>query len=306
MRRSTFIILALLILGTVLRIEISKAAVPSSVKHASLIAEVEAEDENDDVFEPQDEDVRPAPTKQVTPQISAPPQNTNARVVTPQDTVVPEVVVPQVTVPAPIEQAVPVIEADVNVNANMDVRALPVSQRPFPWAWIVTRAAGIASFLTLALLSIVGMLLTTGALFRIMSPATAWSLHRAIATALLFSVATHIVGILLDTFMNLHVFDVFIPFYSSYRPLLIALGIFGFYILLLQLATSLYTMTKYPRFWRTVHALSFVMFALIFLHGVLIGTDSKQWWALAMYWASGIAVGATVAYRLMWRYKRVA
>lgn len=107
-----------------------------------------------------------------------------------------------------------------------------------------------------------------------------------------------------DKFMNLYIFDILVPFRSPHRPLFVALGIFGFYILLLQLATSLYTITKYPRFWRTVHALSFVMFALMFFHGVLIGTDSKQWWALAMYWSSGIAVGAAVVYRLIWKYRR--
>ncbi|MFA6587879.1 MAG: hypothetical protein WCT08_02300 [Patescibacteria group bacterium] len=61
-------------------------------------------------------------------------------------------------------------------------------------------------------------------------------------------------------------------------------------------------MTKHPRFWRIVHYLGFPMFVLLFLHGILLGTDTKQIWMQIIYWATGSAVGLAVIYRILWRY----
>ncbi len=192
--------------------------------------------------------------------------------------------------------------AQATSSAPIVVQTTPVAT-PFPWAWTVTRSAGIASFLLLGLLTITGMLLTTGLLYRMFSPATAWSVHRAIASVLLFSVMAHVGSILFDSFLGLHFFDLFIPFISPYRPLLVTLGIGGFYLLLLVLASSLYTMNSYAKFWRTVHFFAFPMFIFIFLHGVLIGTDTKQPWMVALYWGIGVAVAASIMYRMVWKYR---
>ncbi len=188
------------------------------------------------------------------------------------------------------------------VHAATAGTTIPASN-PFPWAWITTRAAGVTSYILLGLLSVTGMFLTTGILFRIMSPATAWSLHRAIGSVLLFSVLLHVGALLFDTYIGLHLKDLLIPFISTYKPLYMGLGIIGFYLLLLVLATSLYTMTRHAKFWRFVHAFSFPMFALIFLHSFFLGTDSKTWWMHSIYWGSAILVGLAVFYRLMWKYR---
>lgn len=218
--------------------------------------------------------------------------------VAPTTTSSPEQVTPTTTVPASSDTVLPTSSPTTTVAPNISTN--------FPWAWIVTRTSGIASFLLLTLLSITGILLTTGALFRLFSPATAWSIHRAIASTLLFSVVTHVVSLLVDRFINLRLVDVFIPFVSPFRTLYVALGIFGFYLLLLVLSTSLYTMTSHARFWRTVHWFAFPMFLLIFLHGVLIGSDTKLWWMHIIYWGAGIAVGLAVLYRMIWKYRQPA
>lgn len=203
-----------------------------------------------------------------------------------------------ISAPAP-DMSTTTSTPSVNVPATTP---LPTVSTAFPWAWIGTRVMGIASFILLGWLSITGMLLTTGILFRFMSPATAWSIHRAIGSVLLFSVLGHVISLLLDTFIKLRFTEIFIPFASHYRPTLLALGTIGFYLLLLILATSLYTLTSHAKFWRTIHFFAFPMFVLLFLHGLLLGTDSKQWWMMAIYWANGIAVGFVVLYRMWWKY----
>lgn len=174
----------------------------------------------------------------------------------------------------------------------------------FPWAWVAARAAGIASYILLAFLTMTGISLSTGLLFRLFEPSVAWSIHRAIGSALLISVMAHVFSLLLDHFINLKLVDVLVPFVSFYKPVLVALGVFGFYLLLLLLGTSLYTMTKHARGWRLIHYFSFLMFTLIFLHGTLLGTDRHQPWMVAMYWVTAVLVGIFVIYRLVWRFRR--
>ena len=198
-----------------------------------------------------------------------------------------------------------VVTPTTNVNTVVPVRTLSVSTN-FPWAWMVIRASGIASFLLLALITVLGTMLTTGLFFRIASPSTAWSIHRAVASALLISVLTHVVSLLLDNFIGMRLIDVLIPFASRFRPLFVALGVIGFYLLLLILGSSLYMMQKYARFWRIVHYLGFVMFVNIFLHGIFTGTDTKQWWMQAIYWTAGIVVGLFSAYRVIWKIRTPA
>jgi|GEM_PF-3355211 len=180
--------------------------------------------------------------------------------------------------------------------------ATPGISQVFPWAWIVTRAAGLASYILLGLLTITGIMQSTGVFYRFAQPATAWSIHRAIASSLLVSIVVHVLSLLFDTFIHLHIQDILIPFVSSYRPVMVALGIFGFYMMLLVLWTSLYNMTSHPRFWRIIHYLGFPMFLMIFLHGILIGTDVPNTWIRILYWGMGAMVMTASLYRVLLKY----
>ncbi|MFA6099095.1 MAG: hypothetical protein WCV50_06195 [Patescibacteria group bacterium] len=176
----------------------------------------------------------------------------------------------------------------------------------FPWAWVTTRAAATVSFIMLALLTMTGISLSTGLLYRIFSPATGWSVHRAIGSILLISVLVHIFSLLFDQFIGMNLLDILVPFASSYQPLLVSLGIVGFYLLALILGTSFYKMATKAKFWRRIHYLSFPMFALIFIHSILLGTDSHQPLMQALYWGSAVLVMGFVIYRIAWKFYRPA
>ncbi len=200
-------------------------------------------------------------------------------------------------------QAAPPVTNPTNTQPQVQAPATPFSTA-FPWAWVVTRTAGITSYILLALQTVTGIALSTGLLFRMFSPATSWSIHRAIGSAMLVSVLLHVGSMLFDHFIGLKLVDILVPFASFYRPTLVALGIFGFYSLLLVLGTSLYSMTNHPRFWRVLHYLGFPMFVSIFLHAILIGTDRHQPLMVFMYWSSALLVAVFVTYRLVWKYRQ--
>ncbi|MFA5051903.1 MAG: ferric reductase-like transmembrane domain-containing protein [Patescibacteria group bacterium] len=211
---------------------------------------------------------------------------------------------------SPLETNTPTVTTDTDqspqtaaVTDTDQIQPATVSAS-FPWPWVVTRAAGISSFILLALTTIIGISITTGLMFRFFSPATAWSIHRAIGSMLLVAVLLHVGSLFFDSFLNMGFADILIPFASFFRTTLVALGTIGFYLLLAILGTSLYTMTKYAKFWRFLHYFGFVMFVLLFLHGVLIGTDTREWWMKIIYWTSALAVTSFGVYRVVWKLRK--
>ncbi len=286
----------LLLLGVV------QCATPRTL-HAQIAAPVRLAEEYESDEGRGEADDQPQVVPPATPSVQpSVPQNANAAGGATTTTTAPAAPAPN---PTPSTEPTPAItsaDAADEAGASTDAELTPVISTEFPWAWIITRAAGITSYVLLGVLSLTGMLLSTGTFFRAFEPATAWSIHRAIASVLLFSVLTHVGSLLFDKFIGLRLLDVLVPFVSPYRPLLVALGILGFYLLLLVLATSLYTMNRYPRFWRIVHYFSFVMFVSIFFHGILIGTDAKVLWVRLIYWCTAALVVGLGTYRLWWKH----
>lgn len=172
------------------------------------------------------------------------------------------------------------------------------------WPWYVSRASGIVSYIILFLLLVSGMGIKTSLSFKFLSPTFAWLNHRYLGIALTVSIATHVVSLLLDKFMNFSFLDVFIPFYSSFKPIFLSLGIAGLYLLLVVITTSLYYINKYHKSWRLLHYLTFPLFVILFIHGYFIGTDSSTILMHSAYLLTGTIVGVLVLYRLYFYYKQ--
>jgi len=183
-----------------------------------------------------------------------------------------------------------------------DANSIPtqpvVKKYPSPWPWFVTRAAGFTSYLLLWLIVMFGLGLSTNVAYRIMSPTTGWTIHRTLGLSLAGTVSFHIGGLLLDSFIHLKVVEVFVPFVSTFRTTPLALGIIGFYIILPVIVTSLVSITRHARFWRLTHYLTLPMFVLLFLHGLLIGTDRTLPVVQGMYLVTGLLAGVAIFLRL--------
>ena len=76
--------------------------------------------------------------------------------------------------------------------------------------------------------------------------------------------------------------DVLVPLATWYRPLWMAAGIVGLYLMLaVWVSTQLRPRSGYT--WRQLHALTFAVYLLSTLHGLGVGTDTRQPRALALY-----------------------
>ncbi|MBI5742491.1 MAG: ferric reductase-like transmembrane domain-containing protein [Candidatus Niyogibacteria bacterium] len=205
----------------------------------------------------------------------------------------------------PLDPNDPVSGGAANVAANAPASgAQPAAN---PWPWYISRAAAIASYCLLSLLIISGIGIQTRLTYKILNPLTAFTLHRHFGIALAIGVFMHIFSLLFDDYIKLTFLDLFVPFYSSFQPLLVALGVIAFYLFLAVIVTSLFMRVKFPHFWHLLHYLTYPTFFLVFLHGTLLGTDSNTVFMTRLYWSTGIAVGIMILYRLYhgWQMRRI-
>lgn len=166
--------------------------------------------------------------------------------------------------------------------------------------WYVARAAGTVSYVLMFLVVIIGTGLTTSYTYKLTNPTKAWIIHKYLSLALGITLIVHIASLLFDKFINLRIAEVLIPFYSIYNTTFLSLGIFAFYLLVIIIFSSLFFRLKSPRIWRLIHYSVYLLFILSFLHGVLMGTDTKTLVMKLTYWITGISFLLLLIYRF-WR-----
>lgn len=124
-------------------------------------------------------------------------------------------------------------------------------------------------------------------------------MHSFVALLTLVFAGVHVAAVWVDPFTRFGWRDVFIPLASSYRPLWLALGIVGLYLLLaVWVSTQVRARIGYA-WWRRLHTLAFVVYLLTTVHGLGTGTDTRQAWALGFYAGSVALVGALLTKRLL-------
>lgn len=160
--------------------------------------------------------------------------------------------------------------------------------------WYTARAGGIVAW-ALASLAVIGGLQLSTRLIRRPAPNWVLDVHRFVAALSVIFVGVHVVGLAADSFIDFGPADLFVPFASGYKPMAVALGIVGMYLLLAIELTSL-AMRKLPRrTWHAVHLTSFVVFVVATVHGLTAGTDRNEpvfQWACVL--TSGIVLLMTL------------
>ena len=165
--------------------------------------------------------------------------------------------------------------------------------------WEVARAGGFVAYALLTASVAIGLVLS----LRWRSPR--WTryitseLHRFVTLLALVFTALHTLAVAIDPFIRFTPVEVLVPFASHYRPLWIALGIVGAYLLIAIYASEWIRPRVGYAWWRRFHYLSFAAFLLALVHGIGTGSDTRTPWAIGVYAASAVLVGALLAVRAM-------
>jgi methionine sulfoxide reductase heme-binding subunit len=170
-----------------------------------------------------------------------------------------------------------------------------VSTRMLPW--VLGRGFGVGAYLALTALTVVGLWLRHP--WRVNHPrpsaASAHRAHSLLATMVLLLVAGHVIALSVDRFAGVGWSGAFVPGRSGYRPLAVALGTISLYVGLAVGFTAALAGWVGGRTWYAVHRLALVAFALVWVHGVLAGSDERV--LLPIYLVSGLAVAVLACTR---------
>lgn len=176
------------------------------------------------------------------------------------------------------------------------------------WPWYVVRASGIVAGISLVALLLSGIGSITGHYFRLLDPLTAWATHRALGITFVLSVIIHMVTLLFDKFVPFSFIDIVVPWASHYRTftfggiplgsIFVALGVLAFYGSLIVVITSLLLVDKKPRLWKLIHYLSYLIMAEVFIHALVLGTDTGHGIGRVLWLSGGGIVLIAIGLRL--------
>jgi predicted ferric reductase len=168
----------------------------------------------------------------------------------------------------------------------------------FPW--YVARASGLLGWALLTASVLWGLAISTKAKALGHRPRPAWllDLHRYLGGLATIFTAVHVGAIVADSYVHFDLVSVLIPFASSWKPVAVAWGVVGMYLLLAVELTSLARRHLPRKVWRMTHAAAFPLFAVATLHGITAGTDGHSAAFVAAATVAVLAVAALTALRL--------
>ncbi len=166
--------------------------------------------------------------------------------------------------------------------------------------WVLARVAGVMAYM----LSFVSVTLGLTMSLRwkwvrnVLHPTATFYLHKILSLLTVFFVVLHLVGLLLDTYVKISLWQVLIPFSTaSYRPVWTGFGTIAIYGAVLVIITAYLASKLGYKVWRTIHYLTFGIFYISLLHGVMSGTDTGSLWLQLIYISSGLIVFGLTALR---------
>jgi methionine sulfoxide reductase heme-binding subunit len=167
--------------------------------------------------------------------------------------------------------------------------------------WYTTRGAGAVSLVLFSTVVVLGVLST------LRFESTSWprflttGLHRNIALMALVFLALHVVTAVVDPFTHLGWLAAVVPFTSYYRTIWLGLGTVAFELLIAIAVTSLVRGFIGHAAWRAIHWLAYASWPIAVVHSFGTGTDNWSAWMLVIDVVCILAVGGSVAARLLMR-----
>ena len=166
--------------------------------------------------------------------------------------------------------------------------------------WYLSRASGLVAFALVWLSMVWGLLITSRAARRWPGIVSAGDIHQHVSLLGLGFGLFHALILLGDRYANYSPAQLLIPFAATtHKPLWVGLGQVGFYLLGI-VALSFYLRRRIShRGWRGLHVLSFGVYLMALVHGVMSGTDTSVAWIQAVYWISAGSLLFLTTYRVL-------
>ena len=168
-------------------------------------------------------------------------------------------------------------------------------------AWYAARATGIVTWGLIVASMAWGFLYATRVLGRRARPWWMLGVHRFLGALAVVFVIVHVIAIVADSYTSFGLVDVLVPFASAWKPIPVALGIVGMYLLATVEITSLLQRHLPRPVWRQIHIASYGLFAFATLHALSAGTDVRTVLVGGVAFGVGVAVALFALLSWVWR-----
>jgi len=169
--------------------------------------------------------------------------------------------------------------------------------------WVLSRVAGLTSFAALSIAILSGIALRTAVFDWLANNRSLKETHEFTSILWVPLGLLHLMALVLDHTARISLTDLVVPFTASYEALgrvAIGLGALSFDLFVVVAVTSWIRGRLNPRLWRYLHRLSYVAFALLFLHAVLGGTDFSAPLVSAIAWSVAAMLAVLALARAFW------
>jgi sulfoxide reductase heme-binding subunit YedZ len=164
--------------------------------------------------------------------------------------------------------------------------------------WYATRATGLMALVLLTLTMVFGMTTTTRARARNWPGFAQQEMHRRISILSVVFLGLHVLTSVMDTFVNIPLAAVVIPFTSKYQGFWVGVGAVALDLMIAVFVTSLLRERMRPATWRAVHWLAYLSWPVALAHTFGMGTDAGEGWVVVLGIVCGLSVGAALGWRL--------
>lgn len=157
--------------------------------------------------------------------------------------------------------------------------------------WFLIRGSGLAAFALLAGATVWGLLISTKILGRAARAKSVTWFHESLAIGAVVATIVHMIALGVHDFIDFSWSDILVPGASNWQPLSVALGVIGFYLLVVITASFYVKKLIGQQAWKAIHYLSFGLYLAALLHGITAGTDRGH---AMVVWSYSAATAATV------------
>lgn len=166
-------------------------------------------------------------------------------------------------------------------------------------SWLFVRLLAFLAYLAVAASVIYGLLLSTRLLDAIAHRPVNFTLHQDLAAIGLGLAGIHVVLLGLDRTVPFSFAQMLVPGLSPHAPFAVTVGQVSLYAMAVVIAAFYVRRQIGQRAWRTLHHVTFLVFAGTTAHGIASGSDSGAGWAQMVYLVPTVVVAFLLTYRIV-------
>ncbi|MEF2975820.1 ferric reductase-like transmembrane domain-containing protein [Subtercola sp. YIM 133946] len=158
--------------------------------------------------------------------------------------------------------------------------------------WAIGRGTGVVALVAITLSVLLGIVTRSGRPLPGLPRFSITLVHRNVSLVACVFLLIHIVSLFFDSFAQLTLLDIVVPFFGSFLPFWQGLGTVAVDLLVAVTVTALLRNRLGLRVFRAVHWLTYAMWPVALAHAIGNGTDGTSPWFL---WLSAVCTALVLA-----------